>query len=64
MKDWFMPSIGFGLFVYFMLFVILYTIKIGGANIPLHSEAHRAIPPKNEAEQFLQDVSKSVRDSF
>ncbi len=64
MKDWFMPSIGFGLFVYFMLFVILYTIKIGGANVPLHTETTKALPPKNEAEQFLQDVSKSVRESF
>lgn len=59
-----MPSIGFGLFVYFMLFVILYTIKIGGANVPLHSDLEYKAPAKNEAEKFLQDVAKSVRESF
>ncbi|TLD84040.1 hypothetical protein LS70_004335 [Helicobacter sp. MIT 11-5569] len=64
MKDWFVPSIGFGLFVYFMLFVILYAIKIGGPNVPLHSETQNIAPAKNETEKFLQDVSKSVRESF
>ncbi|WP_299548571.1 hypothetical protein [uncultured Helicobacter sp.] len=59
-----MPSIGFGLFVYFMLFVILYTIKIGGANVPLHSEAQHIAPAKTDTEKFLQDVAKSVRESF
>lgn len=64
MKDWFVPSIGFGLFVYFMLFVILYTIKIGGANVPFHSETQHIAPPKTDTEKFLQDVAKSVRESF
>ncbi|EEO25304.1 hypothetical protein [Helicobacter winghamensis] len=64
MKDWFVPSIGFGLFVYFMLFVILYTIKIGGANVPLYGEKQHITPAKTDTEKFLQDVSKSVRESF
>ena len=38
MKDWFIPSIGFSLFVYFMLFVVLYAIKIGGPNVPFYTE--------------------------
>lgn len=61
MKDWFIPSIGFGLFIYFMLFVILYTIKIGGANIPLYDMKDYVAPPKTEAEKFLQDISKNIR---
>ncbi|MDA3968282.1 hypothetical protein [Helicobacter ibis] len=64
MKDWFVPSIGFGLFVYFMLFVILYTIKIGGPNVSLHTQSKYTPQPKNDTEKFLQDVSKSVRESF
>lgn len=65
MKDWFVPSIGFGLFIYFMLFVILYTIKIGGPNVPYYTDNKNYVPPaKNETEKFLQDVSKSVRDSL
>ncbi len=64
MKDWFIPSVGFGLFIYFMLFVILYTIKIGGPNVPLYVESNQIAPAKSEAEKFLQDVAKSVRESF
>lgn len=64
MKDWFVPSIGFSLFIYFMLFVILYTIKIGGPNVPLYTESLNVAPPKTDTEKFLQDVSKSVRESF
>lgn len=65
MKDWLVPSIGFGLFVYFMLFVILYTIKIGGSNVSLHTQSkYSNQPPKNDTEKFLQDVSKSIRESF
>ncbi|EES89275.1 hypothetical protein [Helicobacter canadensis] len=61
MKDWFIPSIGFGLFIYFMLFVILYTIKIGGANVPLYDMDNYIAPPKTETEKFLQDISKNIR---
>ncbi len=64
MKDWFVPSMGFGLFIYFMLFVILYTIKIGGPNVPLYGDGQQIAPPKSDTEKFLQDVSKSVRESF
>ncbi len=55
---------GFGLFIYFMLFVILYTIKIGGPNVPLYGDGQQIAPPKSDTEKFLQDVSKSVRESF
>lgn len=64
MKDWFIPSIGFGLFIYFMLFVILYTIKIGGENVPLHDMDNYIAPPKTQTERFLQDVSKNIRESL
>ena len=64
MKDWFMPSVGFGLFVYFMLFVVLYAIKIGGPNVSFYGDESPIPPPKNETEKFLQDISKSVRESF
>ncbi|WP_104722023.1 hypothetical protein [Helicobacter mesocricetorum] len=64
MKDWFIPSIGFGMFIYFMLFVILYAIKIGGANVPLFDSQQIIVPPKTDTEKFLQDVSKSIKNSF
>ncbi len=64
MKDWFVPSMGFGLFIYFMLFVILYAIKIGGPDVPLYGDGQQIAPPKSDTEKFLQDVSKSVRESF
>lgn len=62
MKDWFIPSIGFSLFVYFMLFVVLYAVKIGGPNVPFYTEENYIAPAKNETEQFLQDISKKVRN--
>lgn len=58
MKDWFIPSIGFGLFIYFMLFVILYTIKIGGANVPLFDSQHQIAPPQTDAEKFCKMFQK------
>ncbi|MCH5322846.1 MAG: hypothetical protein J1E31_04610 [Helicobacter sp.] len=64
MKDWIVPSIGFGMFVYFMFFVILYAIKIGGPNVPLYTETNAIPPPKSDEEKFLQDISKSIRKSF
>ncbi len=59
-----MPSVSFSLFIYFMAFVILYTIKIGGANVPLYTDSQAITPPKSDTEKFLQNVSKSVRESF
>ncbi|WP_121763619.1 hypothetical protein [Helicobacter burdigaliensis] len=65
MKDWFVPSIGFFMFVYFMLFVILYAIKIGGANVPLYNNNNQVeVAPKTDTEKFLQDISKSIKESF
>lgn len=61
MKDWVIPSIGFGIFIYFMLFVILYAIKISGPNVSFFDTGDDFAPPKNESERFLQDISKSIK---
>lgn len=64
MKDWIVPSFGFGLFVYFMLFVVLYAIKIGGADTKLYTTNERVDPPKTQEEKFLRDISKNLKDSL
>ncbi len=64
MKDWFVPTISFGLFIYFMLFVILYTIKIGGNQVQLYDTSNYIAPPKTETERFLRDISENIRKSL
>ena len=64
MKDWFVPSISFGLFICFMLFVILYAIKIGGSDVPLYNTDGYIAPPKTDTEKFLQDISKSIKKAL
>lgn len=63
-KDWLVPSLSFIVFVYFMVFVVAYAIKIGGPNVPFYSEAPIFSAPKSEEERFLQDISKEIRKNF
>ena len=61
MKDWIVPSFGFGLFIYFMLFVVLYTMKIGGPDTKLYTISERIDPPKSQEEKFLRDISENIK---
>lgn len=59
-KNWLVPSVTFGLFVYSMFFVIAYTIKVGGANVNFFIDEDTSLKrPKTEAEKMLHDISKN-----
>lgn len=59
-KNWFVPTISFVLFLYFMIFVLFYIIKIGGPNVSLYEgDGSQKTKPVDDTGKFLQDISKN-----
>lgn len=59
MKNWLIPSATFALFIYAMLFVVAYTIKVSSANVNLFiDESGRQRTPQTDTERYLHDISK------
>ncbi len=60
LKNWLVPSVTFFFFVYGMIFVIAYTVKVGGANINFFiDEGDYLYRPKTETEKMLYDISRN-----
>lgn len=59
-KNWLVPSVTFALFLYAMLFIVVYAIKVGGPNINFFiDEDARLHRPQTETEKMLHDISKN-----
>ncbi len=61
-KNWFVPTMSFVLFLYFMLFIFVYIIKIGSADIKFYDDSGvQKNKPVDDAGKFLQDISKNFK---
>jgi len=60
LKNWLVPGFSFFLFLYFLIFVGFYTVKITGENVRLHDSSENIILPKTETERMLNEISKSI----
>ncbi len=61
-RNWFMPTVTFVIFLYFMIFVVVYIVKISGPNVSLHIQSDvKEIKPVDDIGKFLGDVSKNFR---
>lgn len=61
MKDWLFPTVIFICFLYAFGFMIVYTQKIGGPNVPYFVETQKEFRPKNETEVFLNEIVKNLQ---
>jgi len=61
LKNWLVPGFSFFIFLYFLLFVGFYTIKITGENVRLHDSDTNIKVPKTETEKMLNEISKSIK---
>ena len=61
-RNWFMPTLTFVLFSYFMIFVVVYVVKISGPNVSLHIHSDaKEVKPVEDIDKFLGDVSKNFK---
>lgn len=61
-KNWFMPSVAFGMFIYVMLFIIVYVIKIGGPNVSFYEQREASnIEKKTDIENYLGEISEGFK---
>lgn len=60
LKNWLVPGFSFFLFLYFLIFVGFYTVKITGKDVRLHDNGENIVLPKTEAEKMLNEISKSA----
>lgn len=58
-KNWFVPTITFVLFLYCMIFAIIYVIKVGGSNVSFYNETQKSAKPVNEAGQLLKEIGQN-----
>lgn len=61
LASWFVPTLGFLVFVYAMVFVALYTIRVGGPNVSLY------IPPETTQARpntSVDEVLRGISDAF
>ena len=64
-RDWLMPVVAFVLFLYFMMFLILYTVKISGSDVSLHGGGGEGRElPKRNIERYLGDISKTFKEGY
>lgn len=59
--SWLVPTLGFVVFAYTMIFVAMYTMKVGGPNVSLY------IPPETEQVRPNTSVDKvlqGISDAF
>lgn len=62
LKDWFVPAMAFVMFIYFMTFIVMYAIKIGGPNVTFHEQNQKQQEPVTDAEKHLKEISKEFRE--
>lgn len=60
-KNWFVPTLSFFIFLYFLIFVGFYTAKITSANINLYESGGIIKQPESDAEKMLSEISKSIK---
>lgn len=61
LASWIVPTLGFVVFAYTMIFVAMYTMKVGGPNVSLY------IPPESEQVRPNTSVDKvlqGINDAF
>ncbi len=61
LASWIVPTLGFVVFAYTMIFVAMYTMKVGGPNVSLY------IPPDSAQERPNTSVDKvlqGINDAF
>jgi len=61
-RNWFVPTVTFAIFTYFMIFVIVYIVKISGPNVSLHMYSEKKeFKQVEDIDKFLGDISKNFR---
>ncbi len=61
-KDYLIPGIAFAFFVYFMVFVIFYAMKISSPNVNFYQADDRTKQtPETDAEKQLRQISEEIR---
>ena len=59
-RNWFVPSIAFVLFIYFAMFLALYIYKISGANVSFYTtNTEKEIKPETDAGKLLKGISEN-----
>lgn len=58
-KNWIVPTATFIMFLYFMMFVVIYVIKIGGSNVSFYDRVERESKPVNEAGKLLKQIGEN-----
>lgn len=60
-----MPTVAFVLFLYFMMFLILYTVKISGTDVSFHSRGGEGQQrQRKDIERYLGDISKNFKEGY
>ncbi len=56
---WIVPTLGFVMFAYAMLFMAIYTMRVGGPNVSLYTAQEQQIkaPQSTNVGQVLQGIS-------
>lgn len=64
-RDWLMPAVAFVLFLYFLLFLVLYTVKISSSEVRFYNASGKQAPKeRGQIQNYLGDISKNFKEGY